>query len=391
MTQVASPESKPTGVVGRVVEWLDERAGVGGIWQVFFARKIPLGVGWFYTLGFVSLFVFVLQAATGIFLAVYYSPSPDHAYDSIQFIMYEVPFGAVVRGLHHWGSSAMVVVVVLHMATVFVLGAYKYPRELTWVVGVGLLLVTLGFAFTGYLLPWDEKAYWATVVGTSIPGTLPVVGDLVLRIARGGTELGTLTLTRFYAFHTLLLPASLMGLVAIHLYLVVHHGISVPPGVWEKTRDRLRSPRGLGNPNPGAPAREEYHQRYEEFKAQGRPFWPEVVAEDMIAGLAAFLAIFALVLAVGVPTEARADPTNTAYVPRPEWYFMFLFQVLKYFPCELEWVGAGVLPPLVLALILLLPFYDRSPWRSPRRRPLAMVGGLALAIAVLLLTYAAYQ
>ncbi|MHB0869242.1 MAG: cytochrome b N-terminal domain-containing protein, partial [Chloroflexota bacterium] len=180
MSTLASQKRKPTGRVAGLLDWLAVRSGVKVVWDGFFARKIPLGAGWLYTLGFATMFAFILQATTGIFLAMYYSPSPDHAYDSIQFIMYQVPFGAVVRGIHHWTASAMVVLVTLHMVTVFVLGAYKFPRELTWIIGVGLLLLTLGFAFTGYLLPWDQKAYWATVVGTAIPGTLPVVGDFVL-------------------------------------------------------------------------------------------------------------------------------------------------------------------------------------------------------------------
>lgn len=391
MTTLASPERKATGRVGQVLGWLEQRSGIVPVWNAFFARPIPLGVGWLYTLGFASMFVFTVQAATGLFLAVYYSPSPDHAYDSIRFIMYEVPFGAVVRGIHHWSASVMVVLVVLHMATVFVLGAYKYPRELTWLVGVGLLLVTLGFAFTGYLLPWDEKAYWATVVGTAIPGTAPVLGDYLLRILRGGTELGALTLTRFYAFHVLLLPASLAGLLAVHLYLIVHHGVSVPPWLWEKARSTLR---GVGRrQEAAAPVRsqQEYKERYEEFKTRGHSFWPFTVAEDTIAAALVLVVILALMMTMGIPDEAKADPTNTAYVPRPEWYFMFLFQFLKYFPGELEWIGAVVLPTLGLGLILLLPLYDRSPWRSPRRRPLAMIGGLAMALVVAYLTYAAYQ
>ncbi|MGI5836710.1 MAG: cytochrome b, partial [Chloroflexota bacterium] len=343
MSSIASGQSKPDGKIARLLGWLSERSAVVPAWNAFFARKVPLGVGWLYTLGFATMFAFILQAATGLFLAVYYSPSPDHAYDSIQFIMYEVPFGAVVRGIHHWTASAMVVLVVVHMATVFVLGAYKYPREMTWIVGVGLLLITLGFAFTGYLLPWDEKAYWATVVGTSIPGTLPVFGDLVLRIARGGSELGALTLTRFYTFHVMLLPVSLGGLLAVHLYLVVHHGISVPPWLWERTRTRsgASSDSGASARQPVS-TKDEYERRYNEFKEQGRPFWPFIVAEDLIVASIVLVAVLGLVMALGVPTEAPADPTNTAYVPRPDWYFMFLFEMLKYFPGNLEWIGAGV-------------------------------------------------
>jgi len=391
-TTTSSSGPKPAGRLGQVSGWLVERSGATGIWEAFFARKVPIGVGWLYTLGFASMFSFIVQAATGLFLAVYYSPSPDHAYDSIQFIMYQVPFGAVVRGIHHWSASVMVVLVILHMATVFVLGAYKYPRELTWMLGVGLLVVTLGFSFTGYLLPWDQKAYWATVVGTNIPGTLPFVGDFVLRVARGASQVGTLTLTRFYAFHVLLLPASLAGLLGAHLYLIVHHGVSVPPWLWDSVAPRVRAVLRHREPTPMAATREEeYHQRYEGFKQEGHQFWPNIIVEDTLAAALVLLCTIGLMVTLGVPTEGPADPTDTAYVPRPEWYFMFLFQFLKYFPGNLEWVAAVVIPSAVLLVILLLPVYDRGPNRAPWRRPLAMIAGLVMSVVVGYLTYVAYQ
>ena len=387
MTQVTGPEQQPEakGLVGQAGSWVDHRAATGDLWRVFFDRKVPLGVGWLYTLGAASLFVFTLQTVTGIILAMHYSPSPDHAHASIQFIMNDVPFGAVVRGLHHWGSSAMVVVVFAHMVAVFYLGAYKYPREFTWMIGVGLLVITLAFGFTGYLLPWDEKAYWATVVGTAIPGTVPVVGEFALRIMRGGSELGALTLTRFYSMHIMLLPASLAALVVVHLYLVIRLGVTVPPQLWEK----------FGGQGRGATLRaiseEDYEERYLSFKARGHHYWPDIVSEDIIAAAAVLVAIFGMMVAAGVPLEAPADPTNTSYVPRPEWYFMFLFQILKYFPGNLEWLGAGLLPPLGLLVLLFLPLIDRSPWRSPTRRPVGMAIGLLSLILLAYLTWAGYQ
>lgn len=228
----------------RIYQWIDERTGVGDVWRVLFVRKIPFGVNWLYTLGAATLFVFTLQAITGMFLALYYSPSPDHAYDSIQYIMNEVTFGQIVRGLHHWGASAMVVLVVLHMMAVFTLGAYKYPREMTWVVGVFLLMVTLGFGFTGYLLPWDEKAYWATTVGTNMAGTVPFLGGFILVALVGGEALGAVTLTRFYALHTLILPAVAGFFITIHMYLVIKHGVTVPPWLWDRSREEEGQGRG---------------------------------------------------------------------------------------------------------------------------------------------------
>lgn len=225
--------------MGGIYSWVDERADLTRTLSPLLFRKIPRGVGWWYTLGSATLFVFVLQAVTGIFLAMYYSPSPDHAYDSVDYVTNTVMMGSFIRGLHHWGASAMVVLVLLHMLRVIVMAAYKYPRELTWFVGVVLLLLTMAFGFTGYLLPWDEKAYWATTVGTNMAGTVPLVGGWLLGLLRGGTELGAVTLARFYALHVLLLPA-LTGLaLAAHLYLVVKLGISAPPDL---ERENLSAP-----------------------------------------------------------------------------------------------------------------------------------------------------
>ncbi len=213
----------------KMYEWIDERADLTRTFSPLLFRKIPKGVGWWYTFGSATLFAFVLQVATGIFLAMYYSPSPDHAYDSVEYVSNEVLLGSFIRGLHHWGASAMVVLVILHMLRIVVMAAYKYPRELTWFVGVFLFLLTMAFGFTGYLLPWDEKAYWATTVGTNMAGTVPFVGGWMLMLLRGGADLGAVTLSRFYSLHVLLLPALTASIVAVHLYLVIKIGISAPP------------------------------------------------------------------------------------------------------------------------------------------------------------------
>ncbi len=212
----------------RVGNWLDERLGWRSVWEAIFIRKVPK-VNWFYTLGSATLFVALNQMITGILLTIYYVPTPDQAYDSVQFITTQVPAGWLIRGLHHWGASAMVLLTVLHMLRVIFYGAYKYPREVTWFTGVGLLVLVLGFGFTGYLLPWDQKAYWATTVGTRIAEVTPLVGDWILRIMRGGEELTAVTLARFFGVHVWFLPAALMGLLGIHLYLVIRVGISNVP------------------------------------------------------------------------------------------------------------------------------------------------------------------
>jgi len=215
-------------MAAKLGNWLDERFGWRGVWAAIFLRKIP-HVNWFYTLGSATLFVAALQIITGILLTMYYVPTPDHAYDSVVYITTQLPAGWFIRGLHHWGASAMIVLTALHMLRVFFYGSYKYPRELTWLTGVALLLIAVGFGFTGYLLPWDQKAYWATTVGTEIAGVAPGLGPWIIRIARGGEDLTALTLARFFGAHVWVLPAALLLLLGLHMYLVIRNGISAAP------------------------------------------------------------------------------------------------------------------------------------------------------------------
>jgi quinol-cytochrome oxidoreductase complex cytochrome b subunit len=212
----------------RVFPWLDERLGLTTIYKTTLDRMVPK-VNWWFTLGSATLFLFVMQVVTGIMLSVYYVPSPDKAYDSIEYIMTGVTFGWLIRGIHHWGATLMVITVFIHMLRVFFYAAYKYPREITWTTGVLLLLTTLGMGFTGYLLPWDQKAYWATTVGTSIAGTVPGIGDFILRALRGGSDLSAVTLARFFSAHIWMLPAVIIALIGVHLYLVIRLGISAVP------------------------------------------------------------------------------------------------------------------------------------------------------------------
>jgi quinol-cytochrome oxidoreductase complex cytochrome b subunit len=212
----------------RVFPWLDERLGLTTIYKTTLDRMVPK-VNWWFTLGSATLFLFVMQVVTGIMLSVYYVPSPDKAYDSIEYIMTGVAFGWLIRGIHHWGASLMVITVFIHMLRVFFYAAYKYPREITWTTGVILFLCTLGMGFTGYLLPWDQKAYWATTVGTSIAGSVPGIGDFILRALRGGSDLSGVTLARFFSAHIWILPAMIIALIGVHLYLVIRLGISSVP------------------------------------------------------------------------------------------------------------------------------------------------------------------
>jgi menaquinol-cytochrome c reductase cytochrome b subunit len=216
------------------VDWIDERTSLSQPTRWVMFRKVPKGTNWFYTLGSATLFAFLSQAVTGVFLAMYYDPSVTNAYESARHITNDVFLGEFVRGMHKWGSSVMVILVCLHMARTFFFGAYKYPRELNWVIGVVLLVLTLAMGFTGYLLPFDQRSFWATVVGVNINGTAPVLGPYLSDFLRAGPEFGATTLSRFYAIHMLLIPVLIAALIAVHLYLVVKLGTTAPP--WLKAK-----------------------------------------------------------------------------------------------------------------------------------------------------------
>lgn len=215
-------------MAARFIAWLDERLGIISIWDTIFDRKIPK-VNWWFTLGSASLFLFVMQGLTGIFLSVYYVPTPDHAYDSIQYIMNGVAFGWLIRGMHHWGATLMVIVVFAHMLRTFYYASYKFPRELTWLSGVLLLLATLGMGFSGYLLPMNQRAYWATTVGTEIAGSAPLIGPFIMRVLRGGSDLSAVTLARFFSVHIWFIPLLLALVIGLHMFLVIRLGISAIP------------------------------------------------------------------------------------------------------------------------------------------------------------------
>jgi menaquinol-cytochrome c reductase cytochrome b subunit len=222
-----------------VVDWIDERTSLsGGLrWMLF--RKVPKGTNWFYTLGSAAMFAFLSQAVTGIFLAMYYDPSPTHAYESIRYVTNEAFLGEFVRGMHKWGSTVMVILVFLHMGRTFFFGAYKYPRELNWVIGVVLLILTMTMSFTGYLLPFDQRSYWATIVGVNINGTGPLIGPYLSDFLRAGPEFGATTLSRFYAIHMMLVPGLLAALIGAHLYLVAKLGTTAPPWIKAQPNEQL--------------------------------------------------------------------------------------------------------------------------------------------------------
>jgi menaquinol-cytochrome c reductase cytochrome b subunit len=223
-----------------VVDWVDERTSLSGGLRWLLFRKVPRGTNWFYTLGSATLFAFLSQAVTGVFLAMYYDPNPNHAYESARYITNTVFLGQFVRGMHKWGASVMVVLIFLHMGRTFLWGAYKYPRELNWVIGVVLLILTLVMAFTGYLLPFDQRSYWATIVGVNINGTGPLIGPYLSDFLRGGPDFGATTLSRFYAIHMLLVPGAIAAMIGAHLYLVTKLGTTAPPWLKAEGERELR-------------------------------------------------------------------------------------------------------------------------------------------------------
>jgi ubiquinol-cytochrome c reductase cytochrome b subunit len=362
--------------VSRLSRWVDERIDLAGIRKSLLDRKMPSGLTWWHTLGSATLAVFMVQAVTGTILAMYYAPSPDHAYDSIRYLEHSVASGALLRGIHHWGASAMVVLAIAHAIRVFSMGAYKYPRELNWVLGVALLGIVLGFGFTGYLLPWDQKAYWATQVGTNIAGTTPVVGSLLVKLLRGGAQLGVATLTRFYALHVLLLPALLVGIALLHVTMVIRQGIAPRTGVLETDAP----PR-----TDAAEYRRYYTERYAASKGTGVRFWPDIIVKDAVIATLIVIVIFLVAHFAGAGLELPADPSDSSYVPRPEWYFLPFFQLLKLVPGSMESVVAVGVPGALVAVLLLLPFFDRKSRRSLGRRPVARFSLFALLGAVALL------
>jgi menaquinol-cytochrome c reductase cytochrome b subunit len=211
------------------IDWLEERSGLIGGLRYFLFRKVPGDTGWWHTLGSATLTAFLVQALTGVILAMYYKPDPQNAYQSIQHITNDLTLGWLVRGMHKWGASVFIILMFFHMGRVFLFGAYKYPRELNWIIGVTLLAVGMLEGFTGYLLPWDQTAYWATVVGINLNGTAPFLGPFLANFLRGGAEIGQNTLSIFYSMHMLLIPGLIFALIGLHLYLVIRLGVSSPP------------------------------------------------------------------------------------------------------------------------------------------------------------------
>jgi len=332
----------------------------------FLYKELPPKTGWAATLGSLCVVLFVTMFVSGVFLAMYYNPSPDKAYQAIDYIMHDLPWGWLLRGIHHWGASAMVIAVFLHMMTNFFTGTYKAPREVTWISGVVMFLIVLGLGFTGYLLPWDLKAYWATTVSTNIPKDIPLIGGFLSRLALGGSSISGATLTRFYAVHAMLLPAALVAFIGFHIYLVRVHGIS-EHSPEDDTALEGDAPKAT---QPGRPYR----------------FYPEHAWRSAIV----FVVVLAILLILSVygtiPREQIAGTLVEDYLPRPEWYYMWLFQLLTLFPGKWEAVGSLATPSLLVILLFAVPFIGRRGRYGAANRPLPLAIGMTAIVGVSYLT-----
>ncbi len=342
----------------RIRGWINERWPLDAVIRWSLEEEMAGGTSYAYTFGSAVLLTFLLQVVTGVFQFVYLAPTVDHAYDSLNYLRIEVPFGWLIHGLHYWGAAAMLILVGLHMSVNFIYGAYKNPRQLTWVIGTCLLLLTQAQVFTGPVLPWDERGYWEGEVGTSIAGTAPIIGDFVKRILRGGYAMSQLTLSRFFVLHAAIIPALLLAFIPIHIVAFRRFGVAGP---WNEAKRRV-----IGH------------------------FWPDQVFKD------ALVFAFIVVVLIGIsvyfppPIAGPADPLDTSYVPKPEWNFLFLYQALKAFHGVLEPVGTVGLPLFLTLLVLLLPWYDPNPHRNPAKRPFAMTAGGVFVAIILILAYIGY-
>lgn len=337
-------------------QWLDDRIGIVQTVEPIAKHPVPPNTGWWYVFGSATLFVFIAQVVTGITLALGYVPSAAHAYDSLQFITNDALMGRTLRGIHFMGASAMVVLIGVHMIRVFLMGSYKFPREMNWLAGVVLLFLTLAMAFTGEVLRWDQNAVWGLVVGVEQAGRAPLIGPLLGRFLLAGETVGGATLSRFFSYHVFFIPALLFGTIGLHLYLVLRHGISEPPQAGQPVEPQT------------------YRSEYEKLLAKkGKPFWPHVAWRDAVFGASVILVVIVLGVVIGAPALVKPpDPSIIEAVPRPDWEFLWYFAVLALIPPVTEpFVMIGA--PLLAGILLFgLPLITRGGERSPTRRPWAV-------------------
>lgn len=369
--QLLNPGERNKGlrVFKSVWRWFDDRTGTSNLFGPLLKHKVPDArgfVGWSYILGSLTLVAFVVQVATGIALSTSYVTSTGQAYDSLKFITEQAPFGNTLRALHNWGASAMVLFIGLHAVQVFLVGAFKYPREANWLSGVFLLLLTLGMGFTGQLLRWDQTAVWSVVVAASQAGRTPLVGGSLAQFILAGNTVGGATLSRFFAFHVFFIPAIVFGLIGLHLYLVIRNGVSDPPKVGDSVEPKTE--------------RQRYHAVLDKT---GVPFWPDAVWRDAVGAVVLIAVIFALAIFVGPPELGKPpDPSILQAYPRPDWYLLWYFSALALIPSNLETVVIIGGPLAVGVILVALPFIAKKGERNPLRRPWAV--GFVLLIVIMI-------
>jgi ubiquinol-cytochrome c reductase cytochrome b subunit len=343
---------------GKIRNWLEIRIGLDELIKTQLTEyMIPRNINIFYTLGFVALAAFISQVITGFFLLIYYVPHSDYAFRSVQDIMNKVPYGWLFRMMHAIGSNLMVAVVILHMLSVFFMGSYKKPRELTWVAGSFMLLTTLTFCLSGYLLPWSQLSYWATTIVTTIPTAFPYVGEFITRMLRGSETVSGTTLNRFFAIHVTFLPLLLISFIAIHLFFIRRIGISSPP---------------FGKPDEEKKSWTDFRH---ESHAGGYPFYPYFVRKEMIMVSAYFVVMFFIISfmpTLFLPEDANtpADPFKTPAHIKPEWYFLAPYQMLKIVPNKLLGISMQI---ALVTLFILWPFFDTKEQENILKRPLLRI------------------
>ena len=354
-------------LIKKIGEWFEQRVRLAGPVRETLEHQVPRrSASWAYVFGSAALTVFGLQLVTGILLALIYVPSAGEAWDILQILNHQVTLGWFVRALHGWGSNFMVAIVLVHMAQVFLFGAYKFPRELTWIVGVFLLLFTLGMAFTGQVLRFDQDAYWGLGIGASISSRVPVLGPWIVKLLLGGPIIAGKTLSRFFALHVFVIPGLLIGFVGLHLLLVLKLGVNE----W---------------PMPGRIVRRStYLREYHEFtRTDGVPFVPNAIAKDLLFSGFILLSIAACAFFLGpFGPSGQPDPTIIQTLPRPDYFFLWLYAILSLLPPSLETPALLIGPVIILAVLLTLPFFAGEGEKSWRRRPIAVLSILLVAVAL---------
>jgi len=353
-------------ILNRLSNWVDDRTGAIKAIGEMAGHLVPPDAKWWYVFGSATLCAFMIQVISGIALAFSYIPSASEAYSTLRFISDEAPFGHFLRGLHYYGASAMVLMVGLHMAQVFLFGSYKFPRELNWATGVLLLGFTLVMGFTGQLLRWDQNAVWSIVVGAEQAGRVPFIGKWLAHFTLGGDTIGGATLNRFFVIHVFIMPAFIFVFVGLHLWLVLRHGISEPPIA--------------GKPVDPKTYRQEYKELIEK---KGRPFWPDAAWRDTVFCVGMIVAIAALALFFGAPQLGKPpNPSIIAATPRPDWYLLWYFAVLALLPHGSEQYFMVFGPLLAGILLIALPFISNRGERSPNRRPWAIAAVLMIVLMI---------